>query len=431
MKSSLSYLLTILAVIFISIPAFADDSAIAKLTFGENRWIEVHYLLQVQGYSQNIYDSDAGENESDDAVWSKDCQLRRSRFILRGQVSKRISFFMETDDFKVGSQGPAQSYSTTETYNDSDDNDEFAIEDEKGLFTQDAYINYKIANELQIAVGMILLPFMHHNRQSAISLLGVDYNGVVPLTGTTNVWRDTGIEIRGLLANTTKEKKGLIDYRIGVWRGPSERDMGDPDTAGTPNDDINPYSYPRYCGRVQINLLDPETGFFYSGNYLGKREIVSFGAGLDYQNHAVRNSNNNLKAYRAWTVDATIEYGLKDDDIILALQGAYVNVKNKPTQDAASFVKIQYGYFCQAGLLFNKRIQPVGKYITWIKKDADVDPYTGKLGKNKKSYIIYGLNYYIDGHSANIKAEYQQPMKSDHKANSGEKKATLQCQIFL
>ncbi len=191
--------------------------------------------------------------------------------MLHGQATKNVTFFIETDDFKIGSQGPAAQYSSSTTV--AEDGDETTTDDathshtatdSKGTFIQDAYISYKIADEFQISAGMMILPFMHHSRQSAVSLLGVDYNvGVVPLGGTTNVWRDTGVEIRGLLFETAAKKQGLFDYRIGVYRGPAKRDMNNTPES---NDDINPHSYLRYSGRLQLNIVDSETGFFYSGN---------------------------------------------------------------------------------------------------------------------------------------------------------------------
>ena len=113
------------------------NNGVAKFTFGKHRWVTLHYLLQVQGYSENVYDSSAGETEGNE-VWSRGFEIRRSRLILKGQVAKNISFFMQTDDIRVGNQGPGEQY-------DSDT----ALKDKKGVYTQDAFINYKVADELQ------------------------------------------------------------------------------------------------------------------------------------------------------------------------------------------------------------------------------------------------------------------------------------------
>lgn len=425
----------ILTAVIIAVPAMmpvllAEEKAIEKIIAeereeekerrrvisGENSWLEFHFLLQAQAYSKNLFDPSAGETESDE-VWTKEAQIRRARIILFGQATENVTFFLETDDIKIGSQGAGANYATTDDYTTEDGDNVKNIEDSKGTFVQDAYINYKFADELEVAAGMILLPFMHHNRQSAASLLGVDYNGAaVPLGGISNGWRDTGIEIRGLLFETATKKKGLFDYRLGVWRGFAERD-----TKGTPEtrDDINRRSSPRYCGRLQLNIVDPETGFFYSGNYLGKKNIFSIGGGIDFQNFAVRNSSNDPEHYRAWTVDATIDLAI-NNDYVLAMQGAFVRVKNKPTEDGG-YIGKQFGMFAQAGVLIFNSFQPVIKYIRWDDDDNAV----------RTEYFTGGLNYFIDGHKANIKAEYQMPWNKDHKDNPGEKKATVQFQVFI
>ena len=97
-------ILFIFILIFCSIPLYAENEGLAKLNFGADRWISLHFLLQAQAYSQNEYDIQAGENESGDAVWSKGLQLRRSRIILNGQVTNNIEFFMSTEDFFIGYQ---------------------------------------------------------------------------------------------------------------------------------------------------------------------------------------------------------------------------------------------------------------------------------------------------------------------------------------
>jgi len=361
--------------------SFAADG-IAKLTFGDDQYLELHYLLQVQAYSQQTKDTTTG-----DKYWSKDTMIRRSRVILKGQAAQGVEFFMETD-------APKQEDNNNGKY----------------LYTQDAYIDFTIAKELKIAFGHILLPFMHHDRQSAATLLCVDYTGaVVPVGG--NVWRDTGIEFRGLLAN------GLVDYRIGVFDGQDRK-------AGTPT--INKNDMPRYTGRIQVNLKDAEEGFFYSGNYLGKKSIISFGAGLDYQQDAF-NAGTKAKDYTAWTVDVYFDHPVAANNV-LTLQAAYVNVKNSPFFDIdPANTGIQTGdkanmYFAEGGFLINGTWQPVARYYY---KEIEAGGVKGKI-----SEIAGGLNYYIKGHNANIKVEYAQQLK-DESDDFKNKQVTIQCQIFI
>ncbi len=359
-------------VVGLAAPSFAADG-IAKFTFGDDQYLELHYLLQVQAFSQY---KDGG-TESD--YWAKDFKIRRSRVIIKGQAAQGVEFFMETD--APNQEDGAQT----------------------NLFTQDAYIDFTIAKELKIAFGHILLPFMHHDRQSAATLLCADYTtAVVPVGG--NLWRDTGVEFRGLLAN------GLIDYRVGVFGGK------DRDATTTPITNKN--DMPRYTGRIQVNLKDAEDGFFYSGNYLGKKSIISFGFGVDYQQDVYTTPGAKAKDYTAWTADVYFDHPVASN-YVLTLQGAYVNVKNGVFGVSAEKANM---YFAEGGFLINGTWQPVARYYYKETENGSV--------KSKTSEIAGGLNYYIKGHNANVKVEYAQQLKDDSD-DFKNKQITVQCQIFI
>jgi len=362
----------------------APDAGVAKLTYGPDKWIDAHLLFQMQYTATRTWDKSV-EKEGDNE-WVSNFAPRRMRMVFSGQVAPNVTFFAETDI--VNSVVQAQK---------ADLSDAGLKNEQWMVFLQDAYINLKVAEEFQVAFGMILLPFTHHNRQSAVSLLGVDYN--TTFVGNSipqdTVWRDYGVEFRGLLANK------MIDYRIGVFDG-VERDMDvDNDTDANEDDNINPKGLPRVTGRVQINLMDAEDRFFYSGNYLGKKKIVSFGGGIDYMK-AVEYvaADNEAVDYLAWTVDVTIDYPISPN-MVIAFQAAYVNMENSTDSTAET----SQAYFAQAGLLLNGMFQPVIKYETYVNEyDA---------GDNTISYLHVGFNYFINGHNANIKIDYRHPMGED------------------
>ncbi len=371
----------------------AQDAGVAKLTYGPDKWIDLHLLFQMQ-YT-NTYSWDNTKETDSDAVWKSDFAPKRMRMMFNGQVAPNVTFFVDTD-----------------------------IKNDGSVFLQDAYINYKFADELQIAAGMILLPFMHHNRQSAVSLLGVNYNTTAVNIPEATIWRDYGVEFRGLLASKT------IDYRIGLFDG-IERSAG---TLADDSDNINNNGLPRVTGRVQINLKDAEESFFYSGNYLGKKTILSFGAGVDYMKDA-RIVDGNQEDYLAWTVDLIVDYPVSPD-MVVAFQAGYVNVKNRPGTlsitglTGLSMPEKEYGYFAQAGLLLNSTWQPVIKFASWKYQEASgTEDVT-------VSYLTFGLNYFINGHNANIKLEYQMPFGeivsgTDQDELPNQRVVTLQAQIFI
>ncbi len=414
----------ILLATFISFTAFAQDDdskkkeetvkvekkeakksdGIGKFTFGKDKWITLHYLLQARGATGMV---DATGAEYDDATkyhnWTNQFYVRRSRIILKGQVAKKVTFFAETDDFNIGLQGDGQTYARNTTATDSS-GDTVTTEDKFGTFIQDAFMSYNLMKEFKIAAGLILVPFMHHNRASAVSLLGLDYNiGQVPVG--SNVWRDAGVEARGIIA-----KK--IDYKIGVFNG-----------ADTLKDRRDFY---RVTGRLQINVLDAETGFFYSDNYRGAKKIISFGAGFDTQKGVYQETDTTeVKDYFAWTVDAKVDMPLGKGKAFV-LNAAYTDVSHSPFVNQLDTQM----YFVQTGFLLGK-IQPVVKYFGNIVKSKSTD--TGRsIGYDSKGYGV-GLNYFINGNNANIKAEYN--YTNTNPSDTGGKTTVhvvmLQGQIFI
>ena len=93
-------------------------------------WLGIHYLLQVRA---DFQEASAGDG------WSKDFYLRRSRIILKGQITDYISFFMETDDFNIGKTG----------------ND---VNGGNNIFTQDAFVTFKVVDAFKVSAGLMLVP---------------------------------------------------------------------------------------------------------------------------------------------------------------------------------------------------------------------------------------------------------------------------------
>ncbi|NMB65211.1 MAG: hypothetical protein GYA16_10130 [Spirochaetes bacterium] len=190
---------------------------------------------------------------------------------------------------------------------------------------------------------------------------------------------------------------------------------------------VNKNDMPRYTGRIQVNLKDAEEGFFYSGNYLGKKSIISFGMGLDYQQDAYATvDSTKAKDYTAWTVDVYFDHPVAANNV-LTLQGAYVDVKNTPFSSVTDgvntyFLEKMKMYFAEGGFLINGTWQPVARYYY---KKVEVGGVDGKI-----SEVAGGLNYYIKGHNANIKVEYAQQLK-DETDDFKNKQITVQCQIFI
>ena len=385
--------------------AQVKDKGLTELSYGDNKWIQVHLLLQAQAQSQKSWQADESDR---DGIWTQSMFLRRARLIFNGQVHEKVSFFVQTDDVNTGKKDNRGIDSNGPSNDDSDGNNTFVL---------DAFINYKIAEQLEFTFGLMPLPFMHQTLQSAASLLGVDYNSDMVILSNSTLWRDSGLVMRGLLA------WGHIDYRIGAFQGMSVEDT-DPAVDNDKRDNRNSKDKLRYAGRFQINFLEPEDGFFYSENYLGKKKIFSLGGGIDFQPDIAKNAEGMYKKdYFAWTIDLILDVPVSND-IAITTQAALLVGKNNPIFENGVEYCDYYSYYGQAGLLLFD-VQLVAKYMYLSKTRAGTDPaYT-------KNYLIGGLNYFINGHNASLKFEYKHPLGSDHKDNSAEKSFTLQAQVYL
>ena len=187
--------------------------------------------------------------------------VRRLRLMFAGQVAKNVSFFVETDAPNLGKTLPG------------------GKNIQPSLILQDAFAGLRVADALTLEAGLMFIPFSRNSLQSAATLLPIDYgtntfNASTPTESATG--RDTGFQARGYFV------KNRLEYRIGAFQG--FRDAGSDNAF-------------RYAGRVQYNLLDTETGFFYTGTYLGKKKILAVGAAFDGQ-----------KDFHAYDADAFFDY---------------------------------------------------------------------------------------------------------------------------
>ena len=181
--------------------------------------------------------------------------------------------------------------------------------------------------------------------------------------------------------------KGIFDYKVAIFEGIGRS-----------------HNIPRIVGRVQFNIFDAETGFFYSGNYMGKKKILSFGGGVDWHH---RPTNGSKRDHLAFTSD--INFQMFNANV----QGAFTYVIESPN---AKYTGGSYSYFVQGGYLIINRILPYAKYWALYNDSTDATA----------SSIMIGCGYYFKGHNANIKAEFGYPLME-----SKSMLVNIQAQIFI
>lgn len=330
----------------------------AMVKVNDDTWFRFGFLLQPQadwlqdaatsGYAQNLF-------------------VRRVRILLGGSLVKDVTFFVESDSPNAGKTVGGTRTATT-------------------MIVQDAFVEWKIANEFQLGGGLFLVPLARNTLQSAASLLTLDYGSYSFLFSapTQNVvGRDTGFHARGYLA------ENHFEYRVGVFQG--QRDAASRQSF-------------RFMARVMYNVFDTETGYFYTGTNFGKKKILALGAAYDAQ-----------KDYRAFAGDLFADMPLAGGNAF-TFQGDFIRYDGG---DTFKTLPEQSTFHAEAGFYIGSaKITPYAVFE--LKVIASTD--TG----DEKRYGG-GLAFFRNNHNFNIKAQY---LRIDPKVGTSTNQFTIQMQGF-
>jgi len=358
-----------------------------KLEAGPGNTLKLGLLLQPQ--FQSLGNNGLSGN-------SYNLFIRRTRFLVGGTVLGVFDYFFETDYPNLFiAQNEAGPPATT-------------TKNTPGMNIQDAFITWKPLSDsaqykdwLKVDAGYMLPPLAHNAVQSAGTLYSWDYfmfsftylgaAGTNLGAGGNAIGRDLGVEARGLVLD------GRLEYRIGLFQGlrVAETPVAAPTTVGSNN-------FFAIAGRLQLNILDAEPGFFYAGTYLGKKKILSFGISGETQD-----------PFHYYYVAGD---GFADLPVGPGVFTAQVNVARWNGGTFATAMPKQTAVMSEIGFNFNLMISPIAR-IEYLWGPANIYHMGG------------GLAFWPFGHTSNLKAFYtrnweQGTLHADNQVN-------LQWQLFF
>jgi hypothetical protein len=281
---------------------------------------------------------------------------------------KNVTFFIETDAPNLG-----KTVSGVKNIQPS-------------VIAQDAYVEVTFADAFMLDAGLMFIPFSRNSLQSAGALLLMDYGAYTfsdsaPTQSTTG--RDTGFQARGYFAGNR------LEYRIGAFQG--VRDAGSDNAF-------------RYAGRVQYNALDTESGFFYTGTYLGKKKILAVGAAFDVQ-----------QGFHGYDADAFFDYPRGPGAITAQFDyNRYDGGTTLTTLPKQNDVLFEAGYLIRA-LKLTPVVQIAHQDIT-------------DQSQRDTTRMAAGANYWWAGHNVNVKGLYTRIAPA---GLSTQSELTVQLQVFL
>ncbi|HEY2944765.1 MAG TPA: hypothetical protein VGN09_20185, partial [Vicinamibacteria bacterium] len=161
----------------------------------------------------------------------------------------------------------------------------------------------------------------------------------------------------------------------------------------------------RSSGHLQYSFLDTETSYFTTGTYLGKKKVLTVGAGYDYQSD-----------YKAFAGDAYFDRPLGPAGA-LTLQGDLIHYDGGDT-----FVDLpkQNDYLVEGGYLFTK-----AKVMPWVKIEGQ--RFSSLHSTLNQDRFQAGLSYFHRGHNVNVKAGYG---RINPKVGKSTNLFTVQLQVF-
>lgn len=325
--------------------------------------------IWMQTWFQHV-EEDKGDEDLNDFI------LRRAYLYLKGQVTDYVGFFAHVASDKIGQDGLSQP----------------SLGLGSGVAWRDLWVELNPHEAFKIKMGRMYVPLTrNYGTTSTKAMLTMDLPFLQGgsrggIFYAQKVGRDDSLTIWG------NPLDGRLQYRFMVGEGVE--------------DDNNPEDSLRFAGRIAVSLLDPETGWFNQGTYLGKKKVLSFGFGYDSQDDLTL-SGLEGEDNQVWTADVFFDHPFGEGAV--TLEAAYINIDNcTQTQppytaltagDDATNWYVNVGYLLP-GAIGPGRLQPYVRYETVDvdKRDSSHDFQT--------NFVSGGLNYYIKGHNCKLTADY-------------------------
>jgi len=293
---------------------------------------------------------------------TRDFSLDNARIFLSGKINDKITAYLHTDI------NNAQGFS----YGGNDDGTALRI--------LDAAIDYQISDNVAVKFGRFLPSTDRSNLSGPFFLNAWEFPFVQYSNGYYDIFqgRDDGVSLYGERGEDVQVK-----WSLGLFEGYDTAGVGGKDRLWM-------------VGRVVLNFLDPEEGYFNSSTYYGEKDIAALGFSFSNQNDA----HGTGLDYTAWSMDLLFETTI-DSGAVVTLEGAYYD---RDHDNSAVGNGLQgEGYFILGSYLFSDstsigditgRLQ---SSIRYQESDRDV-PGVGA----REHQVDYSLNYIIHGHNARV-----------------------------
>jgi hypothetical protein len=325
--------------------------------------------------------------------FAKNFYLRRSRFYLFGSIGKQITWFLLWESANLGQAALAPDGTVNKNFTQA-----------VGLNTaygfNDAWVDFKVNDNVSLQAGMMLIPFTRNILQSTGTYWTIDIGAVSAtyIAATqTNILRDAGLQLKINAVEGHLEARALVSQGVkqpdptGVGRSPGKND-------------------PRLTGFLQYNFFDPDSGYVFNGQYFGKKKIVAVALGGDFQSI---NGDNPYFATSA-TAFAAIPINGTDpknggDEVGGQVEYLHFHGGGAAVGSAASALGKRDGLLVEAGY-YNKEAHVSGfaKFEGVFLQGNNAAGTPNNVGDTRLFGV--GLKYFLAEAAANITLQYNYTM---------------------
>lgn len=265
----------------------------------------------------------------------------------------------------------------------------------------DAVVKLEASDLFNIWAGRFLPPSDRSNLDGPFFLNAYDFP-LAQAYPARFAGRDTGIAYWGQV------KEGMFKWQAGAFEGS--------------NAASNQKDHPLFAGRLVLNLLDPEPGYYNSSTYYGSKDVLAVGlAGMYQQDHSGTLGETN--DFGGFNVDVLFEKKLTEDivdsqlltDGVATLEGAYYVYDDNDLDDDFGNPTLVGGPASRQGesfLILASFLFPTQFGVGVLQ--GQLQPYFRYQRYNRaldapgliESGIDTGVNYVLDGHNARISLFY-------------------------
>ncbi len=291
--------------------------------------------------------------------WNKDFEVDSMRLYFNAKVTDNITLEINTETHETDA---------AETNFDS-------------IQLLDAFVEYTWNDFFHIRFGRHLPASDRYNLDGPYYLNYFDFPLTAQRYPNVRVGRVDGVSYWGQYGG------GKFKWQFTASEG-NER-------SGGSNDDTDNL---QYSGRLTFNFWEPESGFYNSSTYYGKKDVLAIGLVMFHQSNGVGSATDSHD-FNAWNIDFLLEknFGWGTIDI----EAAYFNYDNHGAGDSEPSQSDGSAWLAAFSYLFPEKVgwgkpQLVSR---WQSFNPTNDVTTTAYARSK---LELGMHYIIQDHNAKI-----------------------------